>query len=617
MFANYRALTSVLIPAPFNAAIISWPLVGHVPARDLQIWVLLILLYAATGLGLRARYMKQAAPAPLQPWANLRVANAAFGGLAWGGYASWQLWVPGEPDLQLYVLLIVSLTSAGALVSSGMFFRAFCAHTIPCVLPCIVRFASISDARHVTAAIELTVLLGVLLVGGYAARRASRSELTLTLRNEELIEDLRRAEEELRSANRALEERVEERTRALARVIEEKHTSELQLLRAQKMDAIGPLAGGVAHDFNNVLTAIKGAASFLLESEPEEQSATREELEQILRAVDRAAQLTSQLLAFTRGGLRQPKCMDATEQLRQLGHLLRRATGEAHRIEIVTADDPLLVWMDPTEFDQLVVNLVLNAKDASPTGSTILVSLERAKGSSHEEPAGPDAEVLLLRVKDEGTGIAPAVIDRIFEPFFTTKGERGTGLGLATCFGIVQRAEGRIVVHSEVGKGSCFSVELPLTVRDVNRESARQPTREQQATLRAVLIVEDQAAVLRVISRAMVATGARIYEAQSAEAAHDLFSRGIPDLDLVISDVLLPRQSGPDLIAQLEAEGFTGGCLLISGYVDDAIMRDRPAARRLPLLQKPFSVAELNAAVAQVLADSKQRPRVRVAPDSG
>jgi signal transduction histidine kinase/ActR/RegA family two-component response regulator len=606
--ANYRGLPAALVPAPLNAAIIAWPLLGHVANAKLGLWVALILAQALTGLGLRAWYLKQPLSRPLEQWLNLRVLHAGFGGLVWGGYAAWQLWVPQQVQLQLYVLLIVSLTSAGALVSTGVLFRAFCAYVIPCILPAIVRFASVPDRPHLASALELSVLLAVLLVGGLMMSRSARAQFSLRERNEGLIQELRHAEEELKNANRSLEQHVEERTQALARAVEEKHHSELQLVRAQKMEAIGRLAGGVAHDFNNILTAIKGSADFLLEGLPEEASEAREELEQILRSSDRAARLTGQLLSFTRGRVGQPRPLDATEQLRQLGHLLRRAAGEAHRVEMVIDDDPLVIWMDPSQFDQLVMNLVLNARDASASGTNILICLERKLSGA---AAAGRKEVASLLVKDEGSGMSPDIVERIFEPFFSTKGERGTGLGLATCFGIVQRAEGRISVRSEPGQGSCFSVELPLLQAPVSIAAPKRPSARDAMALRSVLIVEDQEPVLRVVVKAISAMGARVHEARSAEEAQALFARGIPDLDLIISDVLLPRQSGPELLRQLEAEGFAGACLLISGYVEDEVIMDPTTGERIALLQKPFSVSELEDAVARVLAASMERWKAR------
>jgi len=192
--ANYQGLTAVLIPAPFNALFISWPLLGHLPLERLAFWVLLILLHAIAGLVLRARFLKLTGPAPLRPWLHLRIAHAASGGLAWGAYAASLLWLPGNLELQFYLLVIVSLTAAGALVSTGMLFRAFSAYVIPCVLPCILRFASVPDRVHLTTAIELSVLLAVLLMGGRGASRASRTQLTLAQHNDELIKDLRHAE---------------------------------------------------------------------------------------------------------------------------------------------------------------------------------------------------------------------------------------------------------------------------------------------------------------------------------------------------------------------------------------------------------------------------------------
>ena len=213
---------------------------------------------------------------------------------------------------------------------------------------------------------------------------------------------------------------------------------------------------------------------------------------------------------------------------------------------------------------------------------------------------------LLLRVRDEGTGMPPEVVDRIFEPFFTTKGERGTGLGLSTCFGIVQRAEGSIAVDSSVGTGSCFMVSLPLIDDEPTSEAMRVLKAPLDARLREVLVVDDQEAVLRVVARTLIAGGAKVHEARSAEEAIALIEARKPSLDLVITDVLLPQRSGPELVRDLKARGYTVPVLLISGYVEDEAMIDRATGERLPLLLKPFTAPELKDAVSRVMNQSAE-----------
>ena len=455
--ANFRSLSSVSIAAPFNALVIALPLWGHGGWERVGGFVLLIAANSALNWWLRAAYLRRRSEAALEVWARVRVLSAALSGCVWGVGAATLLWVPARLDLQVYALVIVCLTTVGALASSAVFFPAFVAYATCCVAPVVVRFAVERDAPHSATAIELSVLLLVLLIIGRSMSQADRKRSLLTNENERLIAHLKSAEERLTNANRTLNERVEERTSQLARAIEEKHQSDLQLLRAQKMEAIGRLAGGVAHDFNNVLTAIMGSATLLREMLPERARAEREEADEIIKGADRAARLTSQLLTLARGGQGQAVHVDLNQRLKQLSHLLRRAVGEGMHLELVTGEAQLVVTIDPGQFDQLVMNLVLNAKDASEPGKTILVSIEPGP-----DPINEQARRALIRVKDEGSGITPEVVEHIFEPFFTTKGERGTGLGLSTSFAIVQRAQGLITVDSSPGRGTCFNVSLPI-----------------------------------------------------------------------------------------------------------------------------------------------------------
>lgn len=606
--ANFKNLLIVLVASPLTAGLAAWPLAGHVPSRLLYGWILELSLASSLALWLRALYMQRRQEGSLELWSRVRVLSAVLLGFAWGAYPAIAFWIPERPDLELQTLLIVNLTSVGALASSGFYFPAYAAYTITCNLPSVVRLLSRGGPLLIPVAAEICVLVTVLIVGGSFAHKRHRKQLILMRDNELLVKSLRRAEEGLLRANRLLNERVEARTRELAQAIEEKHRSELSLLRAQKMEAIGRLAGGVAHDFNNILTGIMGSASILAASLPESLSEERAEIEEIAKGADRAARLTAQLLSLARGGFSRPVRLDLGKHLNQLAHLLKRAVGENHRLEVVTPEEVCVVWIDPGQFDQVVMNLVLNAKDASPPGTRIFVSLQLVKPSARTLQNRPS---VMLQVRDEGSGITPEVKERIFEPFFTTKGDRGTGLGLPTCFGIVERAEGQICLESEPGQGSVFSVFLPLLDEEPSVETSRILRAPLEWELDTVLVVEDQEAVLRVVSKALERGGAKVIEARTAEEALAHYEKGIPSLDLVVSDVLLPRRSGPDLVRTLRGRGYSGPCLLMSGYIEEDMIEDRSTGARFPILPKPFTALELNRAIAKAVATKSGRRGAR------
>jgi signal transduction histidine kinase/ActR/RegA family two-component response regulator len=597
--ANFKNLLIVLVASPLAGGLAAWPLAGHVSSRLLYGWILELSIASILALWLRAMYMRRNHEGPLELWSRVRVLSAALLGFAWGAYPAFAFWIPERPDLELQMLIIVNLTSVGALASSGVYFPAFAAYTITCNLPSVVRLLFVGGPLLLPLAAEICVLVTVLIVGGSFAHQRDRKQLLVMRDNELLVKSLRRAEEGLIRANRLLNERVESRTRELAQALEEKHRSELSLLRSQKMEAIGRLAGGVAHDFNNVLTGIMGSASILAASLPESLNDERAEIEEIVKGAERAARLTAQLLSLARGGFCRPVRLDVGQHLRQLAHLLKRAVGENYRLEIVTPEEVCVVWIDPGQFDQVVMNLVLNAKDASPPGARILVSLEMVQAHLSPQKGRPTAR---LRVQDEGSGIPAEIKERIFEPFFTTKGDRGSGLGLTTCFGIVERAEGHISLESEPGRGSAFSVFLPLLDEEPSTEASHIREAPLVWELDTVLVVEDQEAVLRVVSKALERGGAKVILARTAEEALAQFDSGLTNLDLVVSDVLLPRQSGPDLIRSLRARGYSGPCLLMSGYIEEDMIEDRSTGARFPVLPKPFTSLELNRAIARAVA---------------
>ncbi|MDX6770896.1 MAG: PAS domain S-box protein [Elusimicrobiota bacterium] len=371
---------------------------------------------------------------------------------------------------------------------------------------------------------------------------------------------------------------------------------EQQLRHAQKMDAVGRLAGGVAHDFNNILTSIIGNAELVLMQAPPGSPLT-EDIRQIVKAGKTAAGLTRQLLVFSRKQLIEPVVLDANAALRDLEKLLRRTIGEDVKLALQLKERPLWMKIDPTQFDQVLINLAVNARDAMPQGGRLVITSDAAEFlAATTFPYGrvPAGQYAKIRVADEGTGMTPAVMDRIFEPFFTTKEKgRGTGLGLATVFGIVKQAGGYILVDSAPGKGSAFTLFFPLVGAP---EEAREVVESRTGAKRAgetILLVEDQEEVRGVAERALRAAGYVVLpcangpEALAVEAAH----RG--DVHLLLSDVVMPGMGGRELSQRLRERRPGLRVLFMSGYTDNEVERGGVLKPGVDLIQKPFSITAL------------------------
>ena len=374
---------------------------------------------------------------------------------------------------------------------------------------------------------------------------------------------------------------------------------EVELRHSQKMEAVGQLAGGVAHDLNNLLTVIGGNVDHAVEGLPPE-SPARRDLLAALSATDSAAALTRQLLAFSRKHRPLTQVVDAVEIIRAAEGLLERLLGEA--VELVTelSAAPLFVEIDPVGLEQVLVNLAINARDAMPDGGVITVTLRAIRGD-----AGSDAGQLELVVRDDGTGIDPVVRDRIFEPFFTTKPiGQGTGLGLSTVYGIVDGAGGSVSVDSVPGEGALFRVLLPLRELVEESEPPAGPAEATQSTEGLVLVVDDEDLVRNFVCQALRATGFDVLEASGGAAALEIAHARGAELDLVVSDVVMPHMSGPELAALLTQEWPDLPILFVSGYSEPT--RDAPgsAINADNLLQKPFTAAELRARVQRALASS-------------
>jgi PAS domain S-box-containing protein len=371
---------------------------------------------------------------------------------------------------------------------------------------------------------------------------------------------------------------------------------EEQLRQASKMEALGRLAGGVAHDFNNLLTVVSGYADLLAASlEGDERAA---DVAEIRKAASRAAELTAQLLAFGRRAPRSLERIDLNSRIGAMVPMLRRLLGEDIDFEVSLHPGVGTIEVDPSQFDQVVMNLVVNARDAMPGGGKLELTTGRVDGVAGNH--GRKGAWARIRIADSGVGIATEVMDHIFEPFFTTKEQgRGTGLGLAMVYGIVQQIGGRIGVESSVGVGSTFVVDLPLCKGLPEIEDA-QPAATNHQGNETVLLVEDEPAVREFCRRALEAEGYAVVTAGPSEAMAEAARLGL-SLDVLVTDVVMPELDGPTVAAVLHAGLPTLKVLFMSGYPRDREHELGGAEAAGAVLVKPFSARELCDAVRRTL----------------
>ncbi len=380
---------------------------------------------------------------------------------------------------------------------------------------------------------------------------------------------------------------------------------EEQLRQAQKMEAFGQLAGGVAHDFNNLLTVISGNTDLLLADSPADDP-KRAALTDIRAAGERAANLTRQLLAFSRKQILEPRLVDVHGVIRGIEKMLRRLIGEDVDILTDLAADPSFVTVDPGQLEQVVMNLAVNARDAMPRGGRITIRTRNVgpgEAQDSDETGGRRQRPrVAISVSDTGTGIPPEAKDHLFEPFFTTKEVgKGTGLGLATVYGIVKQSGGDVTVESESGKGATFTVVLPSQPAPLRRGvSGISPGAVPRGT-ETVLVVEDEDAVRRIVQVALESAGYRVVQARNGPEALDAARKHAGTIDLVVTDVVMPGMSGRELAEKILKERPAVRLLFMSGYTDDATVRHGIVESRVAFLQKPFSPRALARKVREVL----------------
>jgi two-component system cell cycle sensor histidine kinase/response regulator CckA len=398
----------------------------------------------------------------------------------------------------------------------------------------------------------------------------------------------------------------EERINLYALDMTEQRKLEAQFAQGQKMQAVGQLAGGVAHDFNNVLTAIIGFSDLLLlKHKPGDPSFA--DLMSIKNSANRAAGLTRQLLAFSRRQTLRPQVLEVPGHLDDLTVLLKRLIGEQITLGVEHGANVWPVKADLVQLEQVVVNLVVNARDAMPNGGAITI---RTRDVTEAEAAGftyrgmPPADYVLIEVEDTGTGMPPEIMEKIFEPFFSTKElGKGTGLGLSTVYGIVKQSSGFIYVDSVVGKGTTFRIFLPRYIPTEGEAPVKvlaAPVRDLTGHER-ILIVEDEDSVRSFSARALRTTGYEVFEADSGDEALDVLEELDYKIDLMISDVVMPEMDGPTLLTHVRERMPELKVIFVSGYAEENVRQDIADNTSVEFLPKPYSLDQINSKVKEVL----------------
>jgi PAS domain S-box-containing protein len=379
---------------------------------------------------------------------------------------------------------------------------------------------------------------------------------------------------------------------------------ERELQQAQRLESVGQLAGGVAHDFNNLIAVILNYATFVAD-ELADRPALRDDVEEIRRAAERAATLTRQLLIFSRREVARPEILDVNSVVAEMRKLLQRTIGE--HIELVTSAAPDLwpVLADRGQIEQVIMNLAVNARDAMPQGGKLIIETQNAELDEDFVSTQVDlatGRYIRLSVADTGHGMTTEIADRAFEPFFTTKPKgKGTGLGLATVYGIVSEAHGKVALYSEPGRGTTASVLLPIAESAAAMAEPSQTTGEKVGSGEGILLVEDEGAVRAAARRILSTNGYRVFESASPTDAIDLSVDSSRKIDLILTDVVMPEMSGMDLVVRLHSARPGVPVLYMSGYPQDVIAHQGLITGDVHLLEKPFTRKELLRAVREAL----------------
>jgi PAS domain S-box-containing protein len=388
---------------------------------------------------------------------------------------------------------------------------------------------------------------------------------------------------------------------AVLRDVSRQRQFEEELRQAQKMEAVGRLAGGIAHDFNNLLTVIGASSDFLLHDLRDQSTSLSADVREIKTATNRAATLTRQLLAFSRRQLVQPQLLDLNGVVREMETMLRRLIGEDTLLTTDYGHDIGMIKIDRGQLEQVVVNLVVNARDAMPGGGTIRLCTGIEPAES-DDPATADGDVVTLAVADSGVGMDEATRARIFEPFFTTKEQgKGTGLGLSTVYGIVKASGGEIVLESEVGCGTEFRLRFPRRAEQPSVAPAESAVPDTISGSETVLVVEDEEPLRRLTRRILESRGYTVLDAANGDDAIRKLACATLRVDLLLTDVVMPGMSGRELVERVLPVYPWLRVLFMSGYTEDMMLQHRVAELGITVVEKPFTRDDLALAVRNTL----------------
>jgi signal transduction histidine kinase/ActR/RegA family two-component response regulator len=588
----YQQSGPVLAANLLNAAIVSALLWTVGPQPALVVFLALMAFMTAGRMELACLYWR-ARPGPddARRWGRRFAVGSGFAGLLWGTGAA-LFFADHSPLSQILMTFVIGGMGAGAAGTLACYLPAFVAFFVPSITPLVLRTFTFGDPLHVAMGCMIVVYgLGMIVVARTTHRSITQA-FRLRFENDALVARLSESQASLQEVNRTLERRVAERSAALEKQGE-------ALREAHRLEAVGRLAGGIAHDFNNLLTVVFADLAFLERDSPLDGSA-RDMVADIRNVAARGAGLIRQLLAFSRQQQLALRVLDLNEVVRNVQRLLEPIIGEQVEMKLSLGAGPLLVKADSGQIEQVIVNLATNARDAMPRGGTLSIntSLVEVDGNA----TMTRGSYVVLSVSDTGVGMDAVTRRRAFEPFFTTKEVgQGSGLGLATVYGVVDQSGGHVSVESEPGAGTEFKIYLPRAAEPPQEVEAR-PAPALAPGQATILLVEDEPGVRMVVERMLQSMGHEVLVAARGEEALEVWRAHAGRFDLLVTDVVMAGHPGPEVARLLTSESPGLRVLFISGYSAAETLPPSDPSRGVDYLPKPMTFEALAEKVSGLLA---------------